>query len=120
MIIGDQVLGIGEIGVLAVGTEVVDIVENVCYDLGRGGWFVGLIRSFMGNGHQSQGSIKYRPAKGLLKLTWRQVEELDRRIYEVCEAGHGTVEITVERGQPLFVSPRPSYRLEPARAEGLG
>ena len=72
----------------------------------------------MDNGHQSQGKIIYQPAKGLLKLTWLQVEELDRRIYEVCLAGHGTVEITVERGQPLFISPRPSYRLEPVVRDG--
>lgn len=57
------------------------------------------------------------PAKGLQILTWAQVEALDRYIHEVCEAGRGEVVVTIERGLPRFVSPRPHLKLEPARVE---
>jgi hypothetical protein len=62
--------------------------------------------------------IVVTPAKGLRRLPWCQVEELDRKIDAVCEAGHGSVEVEIERGKPLFISHTISERLSPMRAEG--
>lgn len=70
------------------------------------------------NGDQPQRGNGTPPARGLRMLTWPQVEALDGYIADVCGAGYGTVVITVERGRPLFVSPRPSLRFRPARDIG--
>jgi hypothetical protein len=66
-----------------------------------------------------QRDTKGQPAaRGLRVLTWPQVEALDLHIAAVIEAGFGEVAVVIKRGKPLFVSPRPSLRLSPARAEG--
>lgn len=56
------------------------------------------------------------PAKGLQKLTWYQVEQIDQYIAQVCEAGEGEVMIQIRRGKTIFISPRPSIRLSPSRS----
>jgi hypothetical protein len=57
-------------------------------------------------------------AKGLLRLTWNQVEELDRHVDAVCQVGHGSVTVKIERDLPLFISKEVSMRFNPVRAEG--
>ena len=51
---------------------------------------------------------RFRPARGLQKLTWAQVEELDRVVAELCEwslAQGDQVElvIVIRKGHPRFV-----------------
>jgi UDP:flavonoid glycosyltransferase YjiC (YdhE family) len=67
----------------------------------------------------SQSKIKgvVPAAKGLRRLTWPQVELLDQCVNDVCEAGFGSVVMTIERGKPLFVYPKPRLRLQPGRGD---
>lgn len=66
----------------------------------------------------------YRPALGLKKLTWSQVEELDRVIAEACEATNGQrsafriVPVVIMNGQPRKFGPAVELKdLKPNRSD---
>lgn len=63
----------------------------------------------------------YRPAQGLKKLTWPQVERIDDAIDLMCALSRKNgaeidITITIKNGQPRFVKhPLISYELKPGR-----
>ena len=64
----------------------------------------------------------YRPAKGLLRLTWPQVETIDAKLSSLCaytEAGGSQAElkIIVRNGKIRFVEMTISEELSPVRRE---
>lgn len=63
----------------------------------------------------------FRPAKGLKKLTWPQVEKIDNVIDLMCALSRKSgaeidITITIKNGQPRFVKhPLVSHELRPDR-----
>lgn len=62
-----------------------------------------------------QGDVGRRvpPAKGLKTLTWYQIEELDRHLTEICQAGDGQIVIEVKRGMLRNLIPAPILEFRP-------
>jgi hypothetical protein len=62
----------------------------------------------------------YRPAKGLLRLTWPQIETIDAKISSLCafteeSSGEAELVIKIKKGKVRFVEMRLSEELSPAR-----
>ncbi len=62
----------------------------------------------------------YQPAKGLVRLTWPQVEAIDARVSQLCvlteqSQGEARVVLVIRRGQVRFVEQTTSEELTPGR-----
>jgi len=62
----------------------------------------------------------YRPAKGLLRLTWPQIETIDAKLSSLCaytqdSGGQAELKIIVKSGKIRFVEMTTSEELSPAR-----
>jgi hypothetical protein len=62
----------------------------------------------------------FKPAKGLLRLTWPQVELIDAKISSLCAfteqtGGEARLVVVIKRGIPRFVEMTHSEELSPTR-----
>jgi len=62
----------------------------------------------------------YRPAQGLLRLTWPQVEQIDAKISSLCAyteetQGEARLVIVIKKGKVRFIESVASEEFAPAR-----